>query len=71
MDAGDFQMKIVTLLSKVPLKADGGTNGVNRECGPLQRSCVSKARNAGEIAFSAVRVRPSAEIVRVEGAESR
>ena len=50
-------------ISKVPLKANGGTNGVNRECDPLRRSCVSKARDAGEIAFSAVRAQPSAEIL--------
>ena len=38
---------------------------------PLRRSCVSKARNAGEIAFWICRARPSAEIVRVEGAKCR
>ena len=38
---------------------------------PLRRSCVSRARNAGEIAFWICRGRPSAEIVRVEGAKRR
>ena len=33
------------------LKAEGGTNSVNRKCNPLQRSCVSCARNAGESAI--------------------
>ena len=38
---------------------------------PLRRSCVSSARNAGEIAFLDFEVQPSAEIVRVECAECR
>ena len=38
---------------------------------PLRRSCVSKARNAGENAFWIGRAQPSAEIVRVEGAKCR
>ena len=38
---------------------------------PLRRSCVSKARNAGEIAFVFGPARPSAEIVCVEGAKCR
>ena len=38
---------------------------------PLRRSCVSKARNAGEIAFWIWPAQPSAEIVRVEGAKCR
>ena len=33
------------------LKAEGGTNSVNRKCNPLRRSCVSSARNAGESAI--------------------
>ena len=51
-------MKFMTLLSKVSLDADGGRNGVNRECNPLRRLCVSKAE-AGKIAFSAVLAQPS------------
>ena len=38
---------------------------------PLRRSCVSKARNAGEIAFWIWHGQPSAEIVRTEGAKCR
>ena len=38
---------------------------------PLQRSCVSSARNAGESAICPVRAQPSAEIVRVECAKCR
>ena len=39
---------------------------------PLRRSCVSRARNAGESAFwISVAAQPSAEIVRVEGAKCR
>ena len=39
---------------------------------PLRRSCMSRARNAGEIAFFWIgRAQPSAEIVRVEGAKFR
>ena len=53
------------------LKAEGGTNSVNRKCNPLRRSCVSSARNAGESAIGAVRAQPSAEIVRVECAKCR
>ena len=41
------------------------------KCNPLRRSCVSSARNAGEIAFLDFEVQPSAEIVRVECAECR
>ena len=41
------------------------------KCNPLRRSCVSSARNAGEIAISDFEVQPSAEIVRVECAECR
>ena len=37
----------------------------------VRRSRMSKARDAGKIVFSAVRAQPSAEIVRVEGAECR
>ena len=40
-------------------------------CDPLRRSCVSSARNAGEIAFLGDPGQPSAEIVRVESAECR
>ena len=36
---------------------------------PLRRSCVSRARNAGESAMCPVRAQPSAEIVRVECAK--
>ena len=53
------------------LKAEGGTNSVNRKCNPLRRSCVSSERNAGESAIGAVRAQPSAEIVRVECAKCR
>ena len=53
------------------LKADGGTDSVNRKCNPLRRSCVSSARNAGESAMCPVRAQPSAEIVRVECAKCR
>ena len=42
-----------------------------RNVNPLRRSCVSSARNAGEIAFLDFEVQPSAEIVRVECAECR
>ena len=38
---------------------------------PLRTSCVSRARNAGEIAFLICPMQPSAEIVRVEGAKGR
>ena len=38
---------------------------------PLQRSCVSSARNAGEGAICPVCAQPSAEIVRVECAKCR
>ena len=38
---------------------------------PLRRSCVSRARNAGESAFWPSLAQPSAEIVRVEGAKCR
>ena len=53
------------------LKAEGGTNSVNRKCNPLRRSCVSNARNAGESAICRLRAQPSAEIVRVECAKCR
>ena len=39
------------------------------KCNPLLRSCVSSARNAGEIAISDFEVQPSAEIVRVRRAK--
>ena len=38
---------------------------------PLRRSCVSRARNAGESAICPGRGQPSAEIVRVECAKRR
>ena len=38
---------------------------------PLRRSCVSRARNAGEIVFWTCPAQPSPEIVRVEGAKCR
>ena len=38
---------------------------------PLRRSCVSRARSAGESAMRRVRAQPSAEIVRVECAKCR
>ena len=50
------------------LKAEGGTNSVNRKCNPLRRSCVSSARNAGESAIRPVCAQPSAEIVRARNA---
>ena len=53
------------------LKAEGGTNSVNRKCNPLRRSCVSSARNAGESAICRLRAQPSVEIVRVERAKCR
>ena len=53
------------------LKAEGGTNSVNRKCNPLRRSCVSSARNAGESAIRRLPAQPSAEIVRVECAKCR
>ena len=64
-------MKSIPPLFKFSLKAEGGTNSVNRKCNPLRRSCVSSARNAGESAVCPVCARPSAEIVRVEGAKCR
>ena len=39
------------------------------KCNPLRRSCVSSARNAGEIAISDFEVQPSAEIVLVHRAK--
>ena len=56
---------------KFSLKAEGGTNSVNRKCNPLRRSCVSSARNAGESAICPVCAQPSAEIVRVECTKCR
>ena len=38
---------------------------------PLQRSCVSRARNAGESAICVCPAQPSAEIARVERAKRR
>ena len=38
---------------------------------PLRRSCVSRARSAGESAFWPGPAQPSTEIVRVEGAKCR
>ena len=38
---------------------------------PLRRSCVSRARNAGESAICRLRAQPSTEIVRVECAKCR
>ena len=49
-----MQVKLLFLVSK---------------CNPLRRSCVSSARNAGEIAISDFEVQPSAEIVRVHRAK--
>ena len=46
---------IPALISKFSLKAEGGTNSVNRKCNPLRRSCVSSARNAGESAICPAR----------------
>ena len=48
------------------LKAEGGTNSVNRKCNPLRRSCASSARNAGESAICPMPAQPSAEIVPLE-----
>ena len=53
------------------LKAECGTNSVNRKRNPLRRSCVSSARNAGESAICRLRAQPSAEIVRVECTKRR
>ena len=53
------------------LKAEGGTNSVNRKCNPLRRSGVSSARNAGESATCRLPAQPSAEIVHVECAKCR
>ena len=53
------------------LKAEGGTNSVNRKCNPLRRSCVLSARSAGESAICRLRAQPSAEIVRVECTKCR
>ena len=53
------------------LKAEGGTNSVNRKCNPLRRSCASSKRNAGESAIRPVCARTSAEIVRVVCAKCR
>ena len=62
-------MKNIPPLSK--FSAEGGTNSVNRECNPLQRSCLWSARNASESAICPMRAQASAEIVRVEGAKCR
>ena len=62
-------MKNISSLYEFSLKAEGGTNSVNRS--PLRRSCVSSARNAGESAICSARGQPSAEIARVECAERR
>ena len=65
-------MKNISPLYKFSLlKAEGGTNSVNRKCNPLRRSCVSSAGNAGESAARPVCAQPSAEIVRVECAKCR
>ena len=64
-------MKNISPLYKFSLKAEGGTNSVNRKCNPLRRSCASRERNAGESATCPVRAQPSAEIVRVECAKCR
>ena len=65
-------MKSISPLYKTSLlKAEGGTNSVNRKCNPLRRSCVSSARYAGESATCPVPAQPSAEIVRVECAKCR
>ena len=53
----------------ISLKAEGGTNSVNRKCDPLRRSCTLRERNAGESAICPVCARPSAEIARVERAK--
>ena len=64
-------MENISPLLNSLLKAEGGTNSVNRKCNPLRRSCVSCARNAGESAICPVCTQPSAEIVRVECAKCR
>ena len=64
-------MKNIPPLFKFSLKAEGGTNSVNRKCNPLRRSCVWSARNAGESAICPVHAQPSAEIVRVECAKCK
>ena len=48
-------MKNISPLYKFSLKAEGGTNSVKRKCNPLRRSCVSRARNAGESAIGSAR----------------
>ena len=53
------------------LKAEGGTNSVNRKCNPVRRSCASSARNAGASAICHITAQPSAEIVRVKCAKCR
>ena len=62
-------MKNIPPLFKFSLKAEGGTNSVNRKCNPLRKTCAWSARNAG--AICPVPARPSAEIVRVECAKCR
>ena len=67
-------MKNISPLCEFSLKAEGGTNSVNRKCNPLRRSCVSRARNADESGESAICPgpgQPSAGIVRVECAKCR
>ena len=64
-------MKNISPLYIFSLKAEGGTNSVNRKCNPLRRSCVWSVRNAGESAICPWRAQPSAEIVRVECAKCR
>ena len=64
-------MKNISTLYKFSLKAEGGTNSVNRKCNPLRRSCVLRERNAGESAICPARAQPSAEIARVECAKRR
>ena len=48
-------MKNISPLYKFSLKAEGGTNSINRKCNPLRRSCGSSARNAGEWATCPMR----------------
>ena len=64
-------MKNISPLHKIPLKAEGGTNSVNRKCNPLRRSCAWSARNAGESALCPMRAQPSAETARVKRAKCR
>ena len=57
-------MKNIPPLYKFSLKAEGGTNSVNRKCNPLRRSCVWSAQMQARAAICPGRAQPSAEIAR-------